>query len=389
VNPCEHDKKLDELVTGAISRAGVKFDFDKWKQDHQNQVREFERQAKTRRGTTSAGSDIWRRIMVARASKIAAVLIIAIGIVGIIAVFHGSSGVAFADVVKNVQNARTLTFLQTGGRESGVTHIMVMVPHLMRVELPDGRIVIIDSSKEKAIVFDTKNKLFRPTICDFEENSNLYNSFRYFWDRPGFSTEKIGQRKIGGKSAIGFLLKAEEANEQRGIAAWQEMTVWVDAETKLPIRMEGAVQGNEGAMQVVVTDIVFDSELDESLFSLGVPPEYKKKAGSDIGSAKWTEGKAMMGTIATAIRAWRAEKNPDGSWDSNSLTFSDLGFLQGDLTGTYFDESNFSWVVNCKRTTGELLYTIKATAGIGSTAPVQVTLNQDGKFSESNSVDQK
>jgi beta-lactamase regulating signal transducer with metallopeptidase domain len=110
--------------------------------------------------------------------------------------------------------------------------------------------------------------------------------------------------------------------------------------------------------------------------------EKANEAQRRIDAAKWSEGKAMLGTIATAIRAWVAEKSPDGSWDSNSLTFADLGFIKGDLTGTYFDESNFSWIITYNKNIGKLSYTIRATAGKGMKYPSVVTLNQDGQFTQ-------
>ena len=35
------DKKLDELISAAIGRDDVKFDFDKWKSEHAKEIREF------------------------------------------------------------------------------------------------------------------------------------------------------------------------------------------------------------------------------------------------------------------------------------------------------------------------------------------------------------
>ncbi len=63
-----------------------------------------------------------------------------------------------------------------------------------------------------------------------------------------------------------------------------------------------------------------------------------------IDAAKWSEGKAIMGTIATAIRAWCAERSPDYSGPKPS-TLGDLGFPPGDCTGTYFSDSDFT-VIN-------------------------------------------
>ncbi len=63
-----------------------------------------------------------------------------------------------------------------------------------------------------------------------------------------------------------------------------------------------------------------------------------------VDAAKWSEGKAIMGTIATAIRAWCAERGPDYSGPKPS-TLADLGFSTGDCTGNYFSDSDFT-VIN-------------------------------------------
>ncbi len=98
-----------------------------------------------------------------------------------------------------------------------------------------------------------------------------------------------------------------------------------------------------------------------------------------IDSAKWTEGKAMMGTLATAIRAYAAEKGPSATLygDENVLTLVVLGFATGDLTGTYFSSTNYIWV-SAYPVAGVLTYTITATAPVGITTPATVTLNQAG-----------
>ena len=61
-----------------------------------------------------------------------------------------------------------------------------------------------------------------------------------------------------------------------------------------------------------------------------------------IDAAKWSEGKAMIGTIATAIRAYGAEKG-DGVVGDWPPTLVKLGFVAGDLTGTYFTDADFTW----------------------------------------------
>jgi len=99
-----------------------------------------------------------------------------------------------------------------------------------------------------------------------------------------------------------------------------------------------------------------------------------------IDSAKWSEGKAMMGTIATAIRAYCAENDasPGTGTLSTAVYAQALGFAQSDLTGTYFDSSMFSVTVCTYDTnaTDPLTFTISATNS--TLVPTTVTLTQAG-----------
>lgn len=100
-----------------------------------------------------------------------------------------------------------------------------------------------------------------------------------------------------------------------------------------------------------------------------------------IDSAKWSEGRAIMGIIARALRTYVAEK-------SNAFnpvpTLSELGFEPGDLDGTYFTggesgTNDFSWVINSNN---PIDFQITATAPPGVSSPSQTTLNQAGIFTE-------
>ena len=100
-----------------------------------------------------------------------------------------------------------------------------------------------------------------------------------------------------------------------------------------------------------------------------------------IDSAKWSEGKAIAGSISTAIRAHVAEK---GSSYTAVPTLSQLGFGATDLAGTYFTggESgvgNFAWAITDD---SPIAFTITITAGTGITTPSQIVLNQAGTWTE-------
>jgi len=99
-----------------------------------------------------------------------------------------------------------------------------------------------------------------------------------------------------------------------------------------------------------------------------------------IDAAKWSEGKAMMGSIGTAIRAYHAEKGPTGAAPTTlNVGATGLGFAAGDLTGTYFVDADFS--VNWGAVTMDpLAFTITCTPTTTTLAPVTVTLNQAGAW---------
>ena len=103
-----------------------------------------------------------------------------------------------------------------------------------------------------------------------------------------------------------------------------------------------------------------------------------------IDAAKWSEGKAMMGSVATAIRAYAAEKGPSGAQPTAIIGTgnTELGFATGDLSGTYFVDTDFGLdAVDIQAT--PITFTIRCTAGGGSdppSVPAGYTLDQSGTF---------
>jgi len=99
-----------------------------------------------------------------------------------------------------------------------------------------------------------------------------------------------------------------------------------------------------------------------------------------IEAAKWTEGKTIAGTIATAIRAWCVGATTSGPWNQISLSPAKLGFQPGDLNGIYFNESNFSWIVSYDN--GKLDYVITISRPDGISAPEKMTLDNNGNWTK-------
>ena len=81
-----------------------------------------------------------------------------------------------------------------------------------------------------------------------------------------------------------------------------------------------------------------------------------------VDAAKWSEGKAIMGSIATSIRAWCAEKDLRYS-GTLPTTLAELGFAVVDCTGTYFVDNDFEFVITDVGPPPQ--FTVTCTAGKG------------------------
>jgi len=96
-----------------------------------------------------------------------------------------------------------------------------------------------------------------------------------------------------------------------------------------------------------------------------------------IDSAKWSEGRSMMGTIGSALRAYVAEKDAlptPGDMDDSDVA-SALGFRQEDFKGTYFKAEDFSYTC-AWGDANELTFTITGTKD--SLTPTYYTLDELG-----------
>lgn len=100
-----------------------------------------------------------------------------------------------------------------------------------------------------------------------------------------------------------------------------------------------------------------------------------------INSAKWSEGKAITGTIARALRAHIGE---EGANFTAVPSLEQLGYASNGLAGTYFSggESGvgeFSWVINSNNPI-DFLVTTTAPASVDT--PSRITLDHTGTFTE-------
>ncbi len=234
----------------------------------------FNKTAQQSQKPTTPLGVLWRTIMKSPITKIAAAAVIIIAVLIGIHQF-GASTPAFADIVRPLLTARTATYKMTVNMKdipAQTIEGMFMEPSRMRQVMPGGNIQIIDMPQGQMITLMPAEK--KAMIIEMEnlpENKqgqiNMFHAIRKLiqkaQENENESVEFIGEQIIDGVNAIGYQV------EDLGM----DMTVWADAKTLMPIRIEYSMGGMMGMeATVIMSDIVFDVELDESLFE--VPEGY-------------------------------------------------------------------------------------------------------------------
>jgi len=180
-----------------------------------------------------------------------------------------SSSVTWADVVQPILNANTAVLeIIIGAEDEGapIIHDMIRGSRIRRrLSTVDGSVSIIDLEASRILVLAEEDKEAQfmsmeglPSMPNYLDHlKNLITSLQ---DNPNFVVEELGTREIQGQVLLGFCARHPKA----------EATIWADAKTGLPVRIEQV----EGQMRVICRNMQFDVEIDDALFSMEVPEGY-------------------------------------------------------------------------------------------------------------------
>jgi len=251
---------------------------------------------------------IWRTIMTSKGTKIAAAAAIVIAaVIGFR--FLGNpvgSTLTFAQVIQPILNAGTAQFDIVIGDEDGGAPIirdLVMGSRIRRtlpgmgddvtiIDLEAGQILTFSETKKEAQYISLEGL---PSIPNYMEN--LKNVIVMLQQTPDFVVENLGLQEMDGVEVVGFLAKHPRA----------EITIWADAETGLPVRIEQ----NEGQMRVVCKNMQFDVPVEDAWFSMDVPEGYKVHQDSTLDLHAGTEEAFIKGLRLLAER-FNDGRFPDG-----------------------------------------------------------------------------
>ncbi len=219
--------------------------------------------------------NIWRIIMKSKTMRFAAAaMIVVAALIGIYYLGGSIDGatVAWPQVVEQLSSHERYKCRQRVVREQGPEIPPMQIYHLnlqqRRQELEDGTIHIIDMRGETAItveLYPSQKKAVVTNIIGLgpRKDPDIIEMVKRFEQQ---STERLGAKKVNGKTLQGFRHKANEYNE---------FTVWVDPATKLPVEIE--IKHLNRGQTLYLDDFAFDFDLDLSAFSTEVPAGYEVK----------------------------------------------------------------------------------------------------------------
>ncbi|MHC4168652.1 MAG: hypothetical protein ACYSWQ_17005 [Planctomycetota bacterium] len=216
----------------------------------------------------------WRLIMNSRTIRYAAAAVVLIAAALTVHYLGGSpdgTSVTFAQVMDQIREIRPYAYTQTTRYHhtdnTVVRRFMILNRHQRREEFPDGTVRIFDHSKEPVGMLqlnpNTKRALWK-TYPDQEAtpiNTDTLETLRRFEERPDiYRVEDRGVHEMDGRKTKCFHVPGEN----------NVYAVWVDIETKLPVRIE--LEHPKHGQTLIMTEFDFDPGFDETQFDR-IPPE--------------------------------------------------------------------------------------------------------------------
>lgn len=262
-------------IEESIKKLRYKTDAETHKKVLGNVLQTLDKNEKQKSGVIEP--DIWRTIMNTKTRRFAtaAVILIATSItLYIIAGPFGATTSVYAEVAERLQKALTITYKVTTTTPVEWMPEMEMEfafkePGLVRVTAPGGYVSVMDAVQGKGLSIIPQMRQFVET--DFsnlpdDPGQNQLSGIERLRSLPDRADEELGEREIDGRAVQGFRVTEE------GIT----YTVWIDPKTRELVEIETEIVNAPG-MSSIITDIRFNVELPDELFSITPPDGYTRQ----------------------------------------------------------------------------------------------------------------
>ena len=178
---------------------------------------------------------------------------------------------AWAQVVENVRKARTVSFIvkQKFGDKPEFSSRMTLRETVLRYEIADALVLILDLNTRQEIELDTVRKVARKTSLEGRAPAEEIKS-------PIDRLRNLGKGEadkvtiLGDEERDGVRCKVFEIDSPAAFPVGGKFKLWADAKTNLPIRIEV----RDDQMSLVYESYRWDEALDDDLFRLEVPKGY-------------------------------------------------------------------------------------------------------------------
>jgi hypothetical protein len=245
--------------------------------------------------------DIWRWIMRSPVSRVAAAIIFALTLGGVLLLLHGSgAAVSFAQVVEQVLKVKSYQLKETDYEGDAVLAIYTrywIAPGRSRTEIKykdgDVKMVMIASQnsgkQDMTDLYPENKEAHVMAYVNLPERKTFFDQAHDLMLKAREKKTKVislGKKTIEGRQAVGYRLIFDEKSYHT------VEDTWADVETLLPVRIEitttvsddtqkTSPKGADGKtpgkriIRSIWSDIRYNLKLDESLFSLVPPQGYK------------------------------------------------------------------------------------------------------------------
>ena len=199
----------------------------------------------------------------------------------------------FGQVIQPILTARTASLDIVIGEQGKQTviHDDVMGSRIRRtVPGMKGADIIIDFEQQKILTIDHDKKtavyIGLGGLSDFKNYVEMLRDLiARLQSQPDFQVQNQGEQEIQGRNCLVFVVSA--GNET--------ITVWADAKTTLPVRIEQKTPN----MVIACDNLKFDVPFDESLFSMEAPADYTVQEAGGIDFSKSSED-----AFIESLRIW-------------------------------------------------------------------------------------
>ncbi|TKJ35412.1 MAG: hypothetical protein CEE38_14650 [Planctomycetes bacterium B3_Pla] len=287
----ENDKWLDEALSNVIGSKGTRTDFEQWKQKHPQAVKMLTSRARRKASASPSPLTTRRIIMKSPITKLAAALAMIIAsLAGLFLLRSTGSGIALADVLEQIEQVKAYkcqmnaTFKSQDMDEKPISQATMLTSEAFGAKtiIEISHPITGQSMRQEIYVLPPQK-----TITTLMPNEKKYSQLEFDeasfdgWREENDSRTMI-RRILGcehtnlGRSTIdGIEVEGFQTTDPDGPMGQAEIKIWVDVETRFPVRIEIRKDaGNDAHIHFVFHDYQWDVTVDATDFEPVIPDDY-------------------------------------------------------------------------------------------------------------------